>query len=167
MIGTTAIAGGLHNFVVLSSSMVPTYNPGDVVVVESVRPEHIEEGDVITFNDTGQAGMRNAAGRTTHRVVGVNHAGESTTFTTKGDANEEPDVVPVQGDDVVGRVVFAVPVVGQVFLFAERSSRMWVAIVVVLPASVLVLSEVRELVAVTGQTDRAARLERGERNRNR
>ena len=34
---------------VLSGSMIPTFDPGDVVVVRDTDAEHLQVGDVITF----------------------------------------------------------------------------------------------------------------------
>lgn len=111
-----AIVGADHALTVQSGSMEPTIPTGSVVFVDNVAPsqvdERVAEGDVITYADDG----RNLI---THRVVEKHTAETSVRFTTKGDANENVDPEPVYRQDVVGEVMFSVPLVGYVIAFAH------------------------------------------------
>ncbi len=60
---------------VLSDSMSPTYNTGDILVV--VRQDEYEVGDVVAFQDNNMV--------VAHRIIGENENG---TFITKGDFEE-------------------------------------------------------------------------------
>ncbi len=91
--------------VVISGSMRPALDVGDVVIVVKVPVEDIEPGDIIQF--------REAEGiATVHRVVEVQEVEGNTVFVTKGDDNSAPDPEPVLSDNVVGKVIFNVPKVG-------------------------------------------------------
>ncbi|MCW8171877.1 signal peptidase I [Natrialba swarupiae] len=58
------VIGAEYSFVVLTGSMAPAIDPGDVVIVGETEPTTIESGDVITFVRDG------ADTPVTHRVVG-------------------------------------------------------------------------------------------------
>ena len=91
--------------VVISGSMRPTLDVGDVVIVVKVPVDSIEPGDIIQF--------REAEGiATVHRVVEVQEVEGNTVFVTKGDDNSAPDPEPVLSDNVVGKVIFNVPKIG-------------------------------------------------------
>ena len=92
---------------VLTGSMMPTYRPGDIVVVQPTPPEQLRIGDVITFQPvSGNPAL------TTHRIVNIfSFGGQVETITTRGDANnvDDPPIIPAQ---INGRVVYSVPLVG-------------------------------------------------------
>lgn len=138
--------GADHSYVVLSSSMAPTMEAGDAILVSEVPPERIAEGDVVTFEppaDHGEYGTD----RVTHRVVEVLDRDDGLYFRTQGDANEEPDRALVPAANVVGRVSIHVPELGHAVLFA--SSDTGLVTLVVLPAVLLGLDEIYKLWTMT------------------
>lgn len=88
---------GISTFVVVTGSMEPTINIGDIVVV--VRADSYAENDIITFIDD------TLAAPVTHRIVAV----DGETFQTKGDANNAVDNHPVKKDRIVGKTVAVLP----------------------------------------------------------
>lgn len=135
--------GADHSYVVLSDSMSPAIDAGAVVFVGEVAPAAIEEGDVITFEQSGSSGEY----RVTHRVVEVVETDGERRFRTKGDANDDPDPSLVTPDQVVGVVRFHVPYIGYVTSFAQ--TRLGILALVVVPAVLLVVLEVRDLLTAT------------------
>jgi signal peptidase len=106
---------GWSAMVVTSGSMSPTFDPGAVVLVAPVDPDHLVMRDIVTFRDPG--------GFTTHRIVGVTSSivdGKTTrSFTTRGDANEDADPQTLDYRNVVGQARFAVPHLGYVVGFVK------------------------------------------------
>jgi signal peptidase len=100
-------AAGAKPLTVLSGSMAPTYDPGDVVIVRDVGTRDLEVGQVITFQP-----ISDDPRLTTHRVVQVTYGSEGTRYVTQGDANDAPDPDPVRPAQVRGEVWYSVPVVG-------------------------------------------------------
>ena len=96
---------GWNMFSIDSPSMSPKYPVDALVVVRKIDPEKIQSGDVITFvlNEEGTLA--------THRVMRVNSADE--TFTTKGDANNSEDAMPVQWGNTIGKVALGIPWLGK------------------------------------------------------
>ena len=85
-IGLGPTLGLYRTLTVLSGSMRPTFNPGDVIVVRPVPLRSVRAGEVISFN------LPNGAHELeTHRVVRVLSGGDSPVVQTKGDANNSRD----------------------------------------------------------------------------
>lgn len=124
------LAGADESYIVLTGSMRPAIDPGDVVFVSSVPAASIGVGDVITFDRGGDV-------PTTHRVIEVVERDGELLFRTQGDANEDPDVELIPSDRVIGVVTFSVPYVGSV-MTAANSQYGFLALVVV-PFALLVL----------------------------
>lgn len=134
------VIGGLEaSYVVQSGSMEPTYSPGDVIYVTDVPAENIEAGDVITFRE-GAVG----AITTTHRVVEKTQgsSGEPR-FITAGDANENRDAETRSPREIVGVVMFSVPLIGYVISFASTS--LGTVALIIVPSFLFVVLEVRDL----------------------
>lgn len=103
---TVPVAFGLHPMTVLTGSMRPMIQPGDMVVDETISPSQIRVGDIVTFREPH--GTRTI----THRVRKISISEGQARVTTRGDANDtvEKWQVPVTGS--VGRVVYQVPKIG-------------------------------------------------------
>jgi signal peptidase len=95
---------GVQPTTVISGSMNPTMEVGDMAIVREVPADSIEVGDIIQYWNGGEMAI--------HRVVEVSGEGNGRLFVTKGDANQEPDMVPVYSGQVRGKVVLNIPKVG-------------------------------------------------------
>lgn len=103
---------GYRYYSILSNSMAPTYNKGDLIFVKITPCDEIEIGDVISY----VAGTDSTV-TITHRVAEIllNYFSDGTPgFVTKGDNNKSKDMTPVNSANIVGVVVGKVPVVGDV-----------------------------------------------------
>ena len=94
--------GGIRIFTVVSGSMMPEYNIGDILVSKRVDAEDIEIGDNITY--VGEKGSLNGL-IITHKVINKEIRGNETYFITKGTANaiSDPEITYEQ---VYGKVVY-------------------------------------------------------------
>ena len=101
-------AFGVQPGVVLTGSMSPEINAGDIVITREISPLAVKEGDVIQY--------RQGAITIWHRVLEVRGSGAGISFITKGDANNSKDPNPILAEQIIGRVVFVVPKLGQVSL---------------------------------------------------
>lgn len=104
---------GYRFMMVLSDSMAPEVRTGDLVVGRKPTPQTIEPGQIITYRSRTQSRL------VTHRVVEVLKEGRQLAFITKGDANDLPDLTPVNGYDVTATYLFRVPFVGYAVSFAR------------------------------------------------
>lgn len=120
LLGSRMIGYECYN--VISPSMTPVYDVGDLIYVKEVDPYTIQPGDVITFivNEDLVIG--------THRVVRVDT--EKKYFYTKGDANEIEDAEPVHFNNVIGVPQFSIPKLGYVSDFVQNPPGMYISLVV-------------------------------------
>jgi signal peptidase I len=146
-VACVAVVGGLVGSVlylrtfppaatVMSSSMEPAIDVGDVVILRSLRgPPEI--GDVVSF-DVGQEAQDKADYPPTviHRVVEVDL--EAETVRTQGDSMSNPDPFTVPFSAIHGEVVLTIPLAGRLLgFFASPFGLLWIGIglllLVVLP----------------------------------
>lgn len=93
--------------VVLTGSMAPTINPGDVVLLASPSRLAPELGEVATY--TARRFSGESVGLFTHRIIGGD---AESGFIMKGDANAAPDVQRPKIADISGVVFFVIPFIG-------------------------------------------------------
>ena len=101
---------GYSYFTVLTSSMQKEIPKGSLILVRQVEPQKLEVGNNITF-------MRDASTSVTHKIVGIyeNYQGSGGRgFQTQGVNNANPDREIVYENNVVGKVLFGVPMAGAV-----------------------------------------------------
>lgn len=104
---------------VITDSMVPTINAGDLIFVKKIAPEDIAVDDIITFFDPES--MSDPI-MIVHRVKEISTDGEGNiSFRTKGDANNVYDTFIITGDHVVGRYLFRIRGMGNVAMFMQTT----------------------------------------------
>lgn len=96
--------GGVRVFNIISESMVPKYNIGDVLVVKSIEPQNIKVGDDIAY--IGQESTFNQK-IVTHQVIKIDYENGEYIFHTKGIANILEDPL-VHQNQVFGKVVYKI-----------------------------------------------------------
>ena len=107
---------GLQVYTVLSGSMEPNYHVGSVIYVKEVDPGSLEVGDAISF-------MISENTVATHRIIEVLPDEEDPNvirFRTKGDNNDIEDTNPVHCNNVLGKVVGTIPLLGYVSDFVQN-----------------------------------------------
>jgi signal peptidase len=108
---------GYRYYTILTPSMQPAYNVGDMIFVKVGDTDNIKEGDVITFNPSSDSGAY-----LTHRVTEkiTNYEGSGVTcFRTKGDANDSNDSFLIDEDRVIGKVGFRIAKLGYIIRFIQ------------------------------------------------
>ncbi len=99
--------------VIISGSMSPEIEVGDIVLVKRILPEEVQLNDVIMFREDSV--------RISHRVIDVKEDERGLPlFVTKGDANNSPDSDPVIAEQLLGKVVQIVPKVGWITIMLRN-----------------------------------------------
>lgn len=114
--GTPPSVLGITPLVVLSGSMSGDAEDhieiGDLIFVDKADPDALEVGDVIAYMEGSVV--------ITHRIVRIQTAADGTLlFTTKGDANNTEDLLPVPEQDLVGIYKGRIPKVGDFAIFLQ------------------------------------------------
>ena len=137
-------ATGARAMIVLSGSMEPLLSAGDAAIIRDVPAQQLEVGDVITFQGIGVD-----TGLTTHRIIQRIPLDSGLHFQTQGDGNEAPDVNLAPARNVVGRYEGMIPYGGRALL--ALSSREAKIALVALPALLILVGEIRSLIAAAAQ----------------
>ena len=104
----TALGGGTAYVIVSGDSMLPTHEPGDLVITR--KHDTYAHGDIAVFNiPNGQPGGGSNA-RVIHRLTGGNG---TKGYTTQGDNRDNPDPWTPTDQNVVGSEWVAVPGAGK------------------------------------------------------
>ncbi len=115
-------------YIIISPSMVPTINVEDAIIVKRVDAKELKKGDIITFTSTDS---RYSGLTITHRIVGIEKSqNDKLLFTTKGDANNVEDGARVKPENIYGKVILRIPMIGYIQYFLSQSYGWLIAIVI-------------------------------------
>ena len=89
--------GGYLPLIVLTDSMYPVIESGDLIICHTAEPEEIRVGDVIAFFDPAGNGTTIVS----HRVMEVTEKDGRIAWRTKGDNNNTEDRLAVREDKLV------------------------------------------------------------------
>ena len=124
--------GGWLPLIVLTDSMQPEIDGGDLIICHTIEAEEIKTGDVIAFFDP--AG--NGTSIVTHRVIEIVEENGELSFRTKGDNNNAEDKLLVSENDLVAIYKTRIAGAGNVAMFMQSPTGLIVC--VVLPIVMLV-----------------------------
>ena len=124
--------GGWLPLIVLTDSMQPEIDGGDLIICHTIEAEEIKTGDVIAFFDP--AG--NGTSIVTHRVIEIVEENGELSFRTKGDNNNAEDKLLVSENNLVAIYKTRIAGAGNVAMFMQSPTGLIVC--VVLPIVMLV-----------------------------
>ena len=101
---------GFKTFSVISGSMEPNIPVGSLVYTKSIEFDDLIAGDIISYKLSEDTMV-------THRIDSINE--EQRTLVTKGDANDNVDGSEVQESQIVGKVVFSIPLLGFIAIYSR------------------------------------------------
>lgn len=103
-----SFSGVVKARVVLTGSMAPTINPGDIILTTPTKNVTPKIGNIVAY--VGRRFDGTAVGVFSHRIIG----GDATSgFIVKGDHNPSPDTQHPKIPDITGVVIFIIPVIGR------------------------------------------------------
>ena len=151
--------GSYRMFTVVTGSMEPVYNVGDVVISKEVEPSTINKGDDVVYlgekNDFKDKIV-------THRVIKIEKKEGDYYFTTKGVANEYSDPV-ISSSQLYGKVVYR-PVVLS-FLSGILNTRLGFYLLIFVPVAFLIFLEILDYIKrKEGELDEGEKTEVKEEN---
>jgi signal peptidase len=114
---------------VASGSMLPTLNVGDLIIVQGVTPEQINAapmtGDIIVFKKSNNELV-------VHRAIEKINGTNGYLFTTQGDNNPSPDSEKVNGNAIIGKVIWRIPWVGNFALLLHSQQNIYLFTIVII-----------------------------------
>ena len=111
---------GFRVYNIISGSMEPVYNRGDLVYVQPVKNiSQLKVGDVISYVQNEELVV------VTHRIVRIDP--EQNRVHTKGETNDTEDP-PVHFNNVIGVVKFHIPLLGYVSDWVQNPPGMYITV---------------------------------------
>ena len=153
-----ASLAGFTPLSVVSDSMAPTFNAGDLIIIRKCDPATLVEGDIVTFHTI----INNEFALNTHRIDEIQDQGGVRSYVTKGDNNAIADVHMISDGDIVGKYVAKLPNFGKVVQFLSGSTGF--LLVIVLPLLVFFIYQVYHLVTVSIDLKKALAVENLQEN---
>ena len=146
--------GGMLPLIVLTDSMKPEIDSGDLIICRTIDADDVKVDDVISFFDP--AG--NGTSIVTHRVIEIIEEDGELKFRTQGDNNNTEDKVAVPAENLVGIYKSRIPGAGHIAMFMQSTAGLIVC--VVLPIILLVGYDLirRRIYEKNKQSDNAALL---------
>lgn len=130
------VTGNFKIFTVLSGSMEPAIKIGSVVVIR--QADEYRVGDVITFGADTKSEVP-----ITHRIYEIKNINGEAVYTTKGDANNAPDIKELQKTEILGKVLFNVPYFGYAISAVQKP--VGFALVIIIPVVLIIYDEIRKI----------------------
>ena len=108
---------GVSPVIVLSGSMSPEFEAGDLIFIQKTDPYTLQVNDVICFMEEETA--------VTHRIMEVQREDGSILYVTQGDANNVEDARPVSPEQVQGKYMgFYITGAGDFAMFLQSTPGM-------------------------------------------
>lgn len=151
--------GSYRMFTVVTGSMEPVYNVGDVVISKEVDSSTIKKGDDVVYLGEKDDFKDKIV---THRVIKIEKKEGEYYFTTKGVANEYSDPV-ISSSQLYGKVVYR-PVVLS-FLSGVLNTRLGFYLLIFVPVAFLIFLEILDYIKrKEGELDEGEKTEVKEKN---
>lgn len=114
---------GIKTYVIVSGSMLPELNIGDIVIVKTVEESELKVGDIISFRQ-GQSVI-------THRISEIIEEDENKEYKTKGDNNNTEDLQTINYKTIEGKEIKRIPRIGM-FVIALQNKMIIIIIAIIL-----------------------------------
>jgi signal peptidase I len=115
-------------FIIVSQSMYPTIKVNDAIITKKMAGEALKVGDIITFVSSDN---RFNGFTITHRIIEKTElANGSYSFKTKGDYNNVADLATVNEENITGKVILKIPMVGYIQYFLSTSFGWVIAVLI-------------------------------------
>lgn len=117
---------GYKPFIVMTGSMEPNINIGDMVIVKQIPQCEIHIGDIITYK------VSNGRESVTHRVIEIIEKDGKITYKTKGDNNNSADTDIVTYENILGKVNFQVEGLGNIITYLFTGTGLGIIVLLIL-----------------------------------
>lgn len=128
---------GYNVYVIVSPSMTPELEVGDVIVSRVYRGDGLEVGDVVQY--VAKSGVIRGE-IITHKIISISE--EDGTVVTKGVANSQPDA-PIREEDVLAVMTYKAVILDDVYAVVNHPAGF--ILLVILPMAAMIVAEMVNL----------------------
>lgn len=117
---------GYRACIITSSSMEPSINYGDLIIIKKCKNKDLQTGDVITFRKSQEV--------ITHRIIKIEDGVQEneSIYITKGDNNNTEDVEKIPYSNIKGKCVLTIPKLGKIMLVIDNKIIILILILILL-----------------------------------
>ncbi len=117
---------GYKACIITSSSMEPSINYGDLIIIKKCKNKDLNTGDVITFRKKQEV--------ITHRIIKIEDGVQEneSTYITKGDNNNTEDIEKISYSNIEGKCILTIPKLGKLILVIDNKIIILVIILILL-----------------------------------
>ena len=126
---------GIKTYVIISGSMEPSLQIGDIVIVKKVAQNELKQGDIISYRQ-GQSVI-------THRIAEVIDKGGEVEYKTKGDNNNAEDSGIISYEMIEGKVVKHISQIGKIAIILQKKGTI-IFIILILYIYILYSSSIKK-----------------------
>ena len=103
---------GYRAYIITTDSMKPNISQGDIIIIKETEEEKLKIDDIITFRKNNKL--------ITHRIIEIetDEAGNKQ-YVTKGDNNNIEDLEKVSYQEIEGKKIVKIPVLGKVVMLLQ------------------------------------------------
>lgn len=132
--------GGFRIFNIVTKSMVPKYDVGDILISKTIEPKDLKVGDDVVYQ--GKEGS--FAGKiVTHQIINIKEENGSYKFHTKGLANTEEDPL-VSQEQLIGKVLYKIKTISFISKIINNLYSFY--FVIFIPIVLLIFIEIRRTI---------------------
>lgn len=114
-----------YMYIIITDSMKPYINSGDIIISHKEKKEKIEIGSVITFSKFGEV--------ITHRIIDITEdENGNKQYITKGDNNNIEDKYSLNYDEIIGKEIIKIPYLGKIALILQKDVYIFLIIIIIL-----------------------------------
>lgn len=124
-----------------SGSMSPTLRTGDLIITKET-PTY-QTGDIVTFRPNTATQKYQSV---THRIIDTKEINGTSVYTTKGDFNNAPDLDPLYKNQIIGKFVARIPLLGYFTSFLR--TMFGFILIIVIPTTLLIYQEIINIITV-------------------
>lgn len=126
---------GIKTYVIISGSMKPNLQIGDIVIVKKVAQNELKQGDIISYRQ-GQSVI-------THRIAEVIDKEGEVEYKTKGDNNNAEDSGIISYEMIEGKVVKHISQIGKIAIILQKKGTI-IFIILILYIYILYSSSIKK-----------------------
>lgn len=118
--------GGVFPMIILTDSMAPEFESGDLIVCKTAEASDVKVGDIICFYDPAGNGTTTV----THRVTKITKdSNKNLAWETKGDANNTEDAQIVPAKNLIGTYQTHFSGIGNIAMFMQTTQGLVICVV--------------------------------------
>ncbi|MGN1378892.1 MAG: signal peptidase I [Bacilli bacterium] len=132
--------GGISIYTIITPSMVPKYNIGDMVIAKKVDVNNLRKGDDVVY----LGNKDDFDGKIiTHEIMNIENENGKILFHTKGIANDIEDPI-VSEEQIMGKVIFKSKLLSLISKVVNNSYGFY--FVIFIPFTILVTMEIIDII---------------------